>query len=111
MNIFLSNIWSLIFSLLLVAAYSFYPYIWFHNLVLILTLPGIAAVLGASITPYAAVILLIFMSVYDYIAVYKTKHMVKMAKAMIAGRAIFAMIFPEEFRNFKRGIIKIKRNN
>jgi len=104
LGIFLSNVWSLIFSLLLVMAYSFYPYVWFHNLVLILTLPGIAAVLGASITPYAAVILLIFMSVYDYIAVYKTKHMVKMAKAMIAGRAIFAMIFPEEFRNFKSKI-------
>ena len=101
MNIFLSNIWSLIFSLLLVVAYSFYPYVWFHNLVLILTLPGIAAVLGASITPYAAVILLIFMSVYDYIAVYKTKHMVKMAKAMIAGRAIFAMIYPEHWHGFK----------
>jgi len=104
LGIFLSNVWSLIFSLLLVMAYSFYPYVWFHNLVLILTLPGIAAVLGASITPYAAVILLIFMSVYDYIAVYKTKHMIKMAKAMIAGRAIFAMIFPEEFRNFKSKI-------
>ena len=101
MNIFLSNIWSLIFSLLLVVAYSFYPYVWFHNLVLILTLPGIAAVLGASITPYAAVILLIFMSVYDYIAVYKTEHMVKMAKAMIAGRAIFAMIYPEHWHGFK----------
>jgi len=101
MNIFLSNVWSLIFSLLLVAVYGFYPYVWFHNLVLILTLPGIAAVLGASITPYAAVILLIFMSVYDYIAVYKTKHMVKMAKAMIAGRAIFAMIYPEHWHGFK----------
>ncbi len=57
--------------------------------------------LGASLTPYAAVILLIFMSVYDYIAVYKTKHMIKMAKAMIAGRAIFAMIFPERVSGFK----------
>src|SRR3989344_1464402 len=101
MNIFLSNVWSLIFSLLLVTTYGFYPYVWFHNLVLILTLPGIAAVLGASLTPYAAAILLIFMSVYDYIAVYKTKHMVKMAKAMIAGRAIFAMIYPEHWHGFK----------
>ena len=106
LGIFLSNIWSLIFSLLLVVAYSFYPYVWFHNLVLILTLPGIAAVLGASITPYAAVILLIFMSVYDYIAVYKTKHMIKMAKAMITGRAIFAMIYPEHWHGFKAHLNK-----
>ena len=106
LGIFLSNIWSLIFSLLLVMAYSFYPYVWFHNLVLILTLPGIAAALGASITPYAAVILLIFMSVYDYIAVYKTEHMVKMAKAMITGRAIFAMIYPEHWHGFKAHLNK-----
>ena len=101
LNVFLNNALSIILSLLLVAAYGFYPYVWFHNLVLILTLPGVAAVLGASLTPYVAVILLIFMSVYDYIAVYKTKHMVKMAKAMIAGRAIFAMIYPEHWHGFK----------
>ena len=101
LSVFMSNTWSIILSLLLVTTYGFYPYVWFHNLVLILTLPGIAAVLGASLTPYAAAILLIFMSVYDYIAVYKTKHMVKMAKAMIAGRAIFAMIYPEHWHGFK----------
>lgn len=101
LNLFLSDVWSLIISLLLVILYSFYPYVWFHNFILILTLPGITAVLGASFTPYVAVIILIFMSVYDYIAVYKTKHMVKMAKAMIAGRAIFAMIYPEHWHGFK----------
>ncbi len=101
LGIFLNDVWSLFFSLFLVVIYNFYPYVWFHNLILILTLPGIAAVLGASLTPYAAAILLIFMSVYDYIAVYKTKHMVKMAKAMIAGRAIFAMIYPEHWHGFK----------
>lgn len=101
LNLFLSDIWSLIISSLLVVLYSFYPYVWFHNLVLVLTLPGIAAVLGVSLTPYVAAVILIFMSVYDYIAVYKTKHMVKMAKAMIAGRAIFAMIYPEHWHGFK----------
>lgn len=101
LNLFLSDIWSLIISSLLVISYSFYSYVWFHNLILVLTLPGIAAVLGASLSPYTAVVLLIFMSVYDYIAVYKTKHMVKMAKAMIAGRAIFAMIYPEHWHGFK----------
>ena len=106
LNIFLNNTLSLIFSLFFITIYIFYPYVWFHNFILILTLPGIAAMLGASITPYAAVILLIFMSVYDYIAVYKTKHMVKMAKAMITGRAIFAMIYPERVSGFKSHLNK-----
>lgn len=101
LSIFLSDIISIVLSLVLIASYVFYPYVWLHNLLLILTLPGIAATLGAALNPYTAAVLLIFMSAYDYIAVYKTKHMIRMAKAMIAGRAIFAMIFPEHWHGFK----------
>lgn len=100
-SFFLNNILSIILSLILIAAYVFYPYVWFHDLVLILTLPGIAATLGVSLNPYTVVVLLVFMSIYDYVAVYKTKHMVRMAKAMIAGRAIFAMIYPQHWHGFK----------
>ncbi|OGD30821.1 hypothetical protein A3A18_01900 [Candidatus Azambacteria bacterium RIFCSPLOWO2_01_FULL_44_84] len=103
-NLFLSDIAAVIFSAFLVAAYVIWPYVWLHDAVMILTLPGIAVLIGLSLQPWFAVLILIIMSVYDYIAVYKTKHMIKMAKAMIAGRAIFAMIFPEEFRNFKSKI-------
>lgn len=99
-SIFLNDALSFIFSLLLITFYIFYPYVWFHNFILILTLPGIAAILGSSISPKTAVILLIFMSAYDYIAVYRTKHMIKMAKAMISGRAIFAMIYSEHLKGF-----------
>ena len=96
--IFIPDIWAFIFSLFFVSIYILVPYVWLHDLVLILTLPGIVALLGASLNPWTVVLVLIFMSVYDYVAVYKTKHMVKMAKAMITGRAIFAMIFPEHWR-------------
>ena len=100
LSIFLSDALSFIFSSLLVTFYVFYPYVWLHNLILILTLPGIAAILGSSLNPKTAVFLLIFMSIYDYVAVYRTKHMVKMAKAMISGRAIFAMIYPQHLKGF-----------
>ena len=100
-NVFIPDTWALILSLFLVSFYVIWPRVWFHNLILILTLPGIAALLGASLNPWTAVLILIIMSVYDYVAVYKTKHMVRMAKAMISGRAIFAMIFPEHWQGFK----------
>jgi len=100
-SVFIPDTWALIFSLSLVSFYVIWPRVWFHNLILILTLPGIAALLGASLNPWTAVLILIIASVYDYVAVYKTKHMVKMAKAMISGRAIFAMIFPEHWHGFK----------
>ena len=98
---FVSQTLAIILSLILIFSYVLWPYVWLHDLVLILTLPGIAALIGVSLNPWTVVALLIVMSVYDYVAVYKTKHMVKMAKAMIAGRAIFAMIFPEHWHGFK----------
>ncbi|MDO8676785.1 MAG: presenilin family intramembrane aspartyl protease [Candidatus Azambacteria bacterium] len=93
-----------ILSLILIFSYVLWPYIWLHDLVLILTLSGIAALIGVSLNPWTVALLLVVMSVYDYVAVYKTKHMVKMAKAMIAGRAIFAMIFPEKVEDFTEHI-------
>lgn len=101
LGIFVAENTATLLSVLLITLYLLWPYVWLHDLVLVLTLPGIAALLGASLNPWTVVLLLLAMSVYDYIAVYKTKHMVKMAKAMIAGRAIFAMIFPEHLHGFK----------
>ncbi|MEK7578355.1 MAG: presenilin family intramembrane aspartyl protease [Patescibacteria group bacterium] len=100
-NVFIPYMWALILSLFLIFLYVIWPYVWLHDLVLVVTLPGIAALLGASLNPWTAVLILIIISVYDYVAVYKTKHMVRMAKAMISGRAIFAMIFPEHWQGFK----------
>jgi len=101
LNIFIADTWAFIFSLFLIFLYIIWPYVWLHDLVLVLTLPGIAALLGASLNPWTAVLILVVMSVYDYVAVYKTKHMVRMAKMMISGRAIFAMVFPEHWQGFK----------
>ena len=100
-SVFIPATWALIFSLSLVSFYVIWSRVWLHNLILILTLPGIAALLGASLSPWTTVLILVIMSIYDYVAVYRTKHMVRMAKAMISGRAIFAMIFPEHWHGFK----------
>ena len=106
LNIFIADTWAFIFSLFFIFLYIVWPRVWLHDLILVLTLPGIAVLLGVSLNPWTAVLILIIMSVYDYIAVYKTKHMVRMAKAMISGRAIFAMIFPEHWRGFKSHLNK-----
>ena len=100
LGFFVSDIWAIILALVIIAIYLLKQQVWLHDLVLILTLSGIIALLGASLSPYTVAVLLVVMSIYDYVAVYKTKHMVRMAKAMIAGRAIFAMIFPEHFKGF-----------
>lgn len=105
-GVFISQTSAFIISLILIFSYFLWPYVWLHDSVLILTLPGIAALIGVSLNPWTAAMILIVMSFYDYVAVYKTKHMVRMAKAMIAGRAIFAMIFPEKVEGFKEHLDK-----
>jgi presenilin-like A22 family membrane protease len=50
------------------------------NIVLILTLSGVGAILGGSLGVAPVIVLVIAASVYDFIAVFVTKHMVTLAK-------------------------------
>lgn len=51
-----------------------------HNIVMLLSLIGIALALGISASPLTIFVILLIFSLYDIIAVFGTKHMVKMAK-------------------------------
>lgn len=86
------------------------PLVFNHNFCLVLALAGLGAVLGLSFTPEIVILILIFFSVYDFVAVYKTKHMVKMAKEMIEHKAILALIIPRESSGFKQNLEKVKDN-
>jgi len=50
------------------------------NIVLIFTIPGIGSWLGASLSFIPSLILLVGLAIYDIIAVFGTKHMVKLAE-------------------------------
>ena len=79
-----------------------------HNFGIILALAGIGAVLGISLQPFAVVALLLVLSFYDIIAVYKTGHMVKMAEDMIKSRAIFGLVIPQKFRGWKESLKNVR---
>ena len=53
--------------------------IWVMNTTLVFVIPGIGSLLGASLSIIPALIFLIVLSAYDIIAVFGTKHMVKLA--------------------------------
>lgn len=53
--------------------------------------------MGSVFDPVVIAGLLIIFSVYDFIAVYKTKHMVKMATEMIKTKAIMGLVIPFNF--------------
>lgn len=71
-----------------------------HNVGMVLAIAGIGSVVGLAISPKTAVIVLVIFSFYDIVAVYVTKHMVRMAKSMIESGAIFGLIIPSRFSDF-----------
>ena len=66
---------------IIVAAWKIYkPNFWIHNLTELFIYPGIAILLVPILNVFNAFILLIIISIYDAYAVWKSKHMITMAK-------------------------------
>jgi presenilin-like A22 family membrane protease len=105
---FLPDIFSLLTIGLLLYWWLRAPNIFSHNLLMVLGLAGIGAILGLTLKPEVVVLLLLFFSVYDFIAVYKTKHMIKMAKSMAESGVIMAFIIPPKIASLKKNPREIK---
>jgi presenilin-like A22 family membrane protease len=84
------------------------PIVLNQDLLIIFSLAGIGASLGLSLKPEAVILILIILSIYDFIAVYKTKHMVKMARDMIEAGTILGLAFPFEPFGFLKSTKEIK---
>jgi len=84
------------------------PSVFNQDLCMILGMAGVGSTLGLSLTPEMVIILLIIFSIYDFIAVYKTKHMIKMAKEMIESRAILALVIPPNIFGFKERLTEVQ---
>ncbi len=83
------------------------PNVFIHDLLLIFGMAGMASYLGLGLTPELVAILLVIFSVYDIIAVYKTKHMVKMAKEMTEAGALPGLFLPSKVSELNTPLEKI----
>lgn len=92
--------WDIWITFLITAAFLLIKDVFTHNIGIILAVAGIGSLLGLSIYPSTAVLIMVVLSFYDIIAVYVTKHMVSMAKGMIEAGAIFGFIIPSEIKGF-----------
>lgn len=99
-------------ALILMAGIVFWwfkrPTVLNQDLCLILGMAGIGSILGLSLDHLMVALLLVFFSIYDFIAVYKTKHMIRMAKEMIESRAILAFLIPPNISGFRESLEKIE---
>lgn len=100
LSVWLPDIAALGALTILVLLWLFWGNVFLHNVLVILGIAGIAGVFGLRFSPEALVVLLIIFAVYDVIAVYKTKHMVYLARAMLQFRSVFAVIVPEKISYF-----------
>lgn len=100
LSLFLPPLFSSFTALVLILLRYLILRIWFYNLILILGVAGIAAALGLTITSATAILILLVLSVYDIVAVFKTKHIVKMAKGLLERKVIFFLIIPQTVRGF-----------
>ncbi|MEX1063812.1 MAG: presenilin family intramembrane aspartyl protease [Candidatus Paceibacterota bacterium] len=98
---------SVLITIALIFLFWFFNNVFIQDLIMLLTFAGIGAVLGLSLTPTAVVLILVGFSFYDIIAVYKTKHMIKLAEAMIESRAIFGFVIPGSARGLKERMSKV----
>lgn len=82
---------SVIISVALGLAFAFLKIVFpvFRNLAAVIATAGAGAVFGFSLTFYNALIFLILLSIYDYIAVFKTKHMVELARLFSERKTCF----------------------
>jgi presenilin-like A22 family membrane protease len=105
LNLIIPATWSNILALLitLICMYVWFrkPTIWNHNFLMILGLAGVGGIIGLELREPALIAgLLAILAIYDFIAVYKTKHMVKMAESMIETQTIIGLIIPSNRKDF-----------
>lgn len=79
-----------------------------HNVFFVFGLVGLSSVLGLSFQPQTLMFILAFLCIYDFIAVYKTKHMQKMAKAMLKSGTMMGLIIPHKISETKISVEKIE---
>lgn len=84
-------------SLMLTALMFFYPEWYIIDIVGILIAAGAAALFGVSLAIIPTLILLIILAVYDFISVYKTKHMIRLAEGVMDLKLPILFVLPRKW--------------
>ncbi len=76
------------------------PRVWLQNVVMILAMVGVGSVFGRMISPWTAMILLLALSVYDFLAV-RFGYMIWMAKKLSDSNTLPAFFIPKSVSEWK----------
>ncbi|MBC7081692.1 MAG: hypothetical protein H5T44_05575 [Thermoplasmatales archaeon] len=92
-----SYLLAIIFSLIMIILIIKYPKWYLVNIFGIFLASGIIAIFSSLPIAYV-IIILIALAIYDFISVYKTKHMIKLAKSALSTNLPLLLIFPKRLR-------------
>ncbi len=81
-----------------------------HNITEVLIYSGIALLFVPLFEPLWIIILLLIISAYDMFAVWKSKHMVKLAEFQIGSGAFAGLSIPYRIHSFKKKNYRTQRN-
>jgi len=93
-SVFIPQVFALILALIIASIKVFKPNYIVHNLGEVFMYGGLAALFVPILSLTSIFILLIIISVYDMIAVWKTKHMIKLAKYQSKMRVFAGLLIP-----------------
>ncbi len=90
---------SLVLAALLTAWKMLRPTLLSQNVAVIFSGAGIGGLMGASLGIFPIMVFMILLSIYDFIAVFITKHMVYIAKEVTKTPTAFTAAVPTNFKN------------
>ena len=101
----------LAFLLALIFAFwkIFKPNIWIQNLTEIFIYGGLAAIFVPMLNLFSVSILLILISIYDAYAVWKSKHMITLAKSQAKAKVFAGLLIPYQLGKMNSKEKKIKQ--
>ena len=80
-----------------------FAWIWFHNILLVLTLVSLGTVFGAMFSPWTVILIMFVIAVYDLLAV-KFGYMQWMAGKLSDAEALPAFFIPYRLANFRMSL-------
>lgn len=92
---------AILLAIELVILRFYWPNVFSQNLTLVFAIAGISATLGLFFSIQAVLVILAVLSVYDVIAVYRTKHMITLFKGLLEKGVPFSIIIPDKISDVK----------
>ena len=93
-NAFIPEVFAITLAVIFALLKIFKPNVYIHNLTELFIYGGLAAIFVPVLNVFSAIVLLILISIYDFIAVWHTKHMVSMAKFQSSTNIFAGLLVP-----------------